>query len=740
MSYISESALEIFSKRYAVGLSPDRVSSGTATGLSLEIAYMVYCVTKHGIDKSDDELIQSACDMMKYKTTDSIMQKLRAALSWMRANIPGIKPKRSYCPNWEKQVAKMEEEYADRLLDYLHPGMAAERRKEKQRQYALEKLQRDRLKGITDEDRVLLEALAKGDTASIETNSEKLIIASAVEYVRLRQTYTDLSRQWLNRAVCKHLYGKEPDSVVLKKMTALANKIAAYFKDKDLPQSIVSDSERETLETAVSVWAAMTPEERKKLMNRANYKRYNRRKGRLTATERNALRRQQREAREEEERQQHQQRQDYKQSHPYCVSHKIRIKPNRQQQDYLMKCFGVARFTYNWMVDEWTRLRSEGEHPTAYDMSKRFNEIVATEYPFTTKVTHFARNTACQSFEKAVERFIKTGDMPKHHRRHLDAGSLHYVAGNRKRPILMDHNPDVPGSQPSAKRQYLEIPLLGYVKMTERLRFKGLLTSIVIKREGDGRWYAILRVYIDREEWQRTHRSTDIYIDRPLGIDLGAGRDLAILSNGLRIEGRKTDEHLWQRKRELQQAIYRKRDAHSGHTSRNQKRLAASLAGVKARIARQNLDHQHKVSATLAYTYKNICMENLNVRDMMNGQLPAHIIKDATLYQFRTLMEQKAELAGHAVTLAAKGYPSSHICSRCGHQTELTLHQRTFRCPECGRTIDRDLNAAINLAKLIGLDGPERDSAANGATTALLTRSGIATHQTGETEQAGCAP
>lgn len=422
------------------------------------------------------------------------------------------------------------------------------------------------------------------------------------------------------------------------------------------------------------------------------------------------------------------------------VTHKVRLAPNNLQKSYLQRCFGVSRFAYNWCYDRWQEARSRGERIFPGELAKQFTNIARNEYPFTYQVTHFAKQSGFDAFAAAMQSLFDGKGFPQRKRRKIGGSFSYVVDGKRKQPILSDHNPDVPGSQPSEKRQYLLIPTFGYIKMQEKLRFRGTLTSVTIKQDGSRRYYACLKVCVTPKEWQRTHRSADIYIDRPTGIDLGVGRDLAILSNGLRIEGRKTDERLWQHKRELQQAIYRKRDAHPGHTSRNQKRLAVSLAGVKARIARQNLDHQNKVSATLAYTYKNICMENLNVRDMMNDQLPAHIIKDATLYQFRTLMEQKAELAGHTVTLAAKGYPSSHICSRCGHQTELALRQRTFRCPECGCTIDRDLNAAINLAKLIGLDGPESDYAANSATTALLTRSGIATHQTEIAEQAGCAP
>lgn len=422
------------------------------------------------------------------------------------------------------------------------------------------------------------------------------------------------------------------------------------------------------------------------------------------------------------------------------VTHKVRLSPNNLQKNYLQRCFGVSRFVYNWCYDRRQEARNRGERIFPGELAKQFTDIARSEYPFTYQVTSCAKQSGFEAFSAAMQSLYDGKGFPQRKRRKLGGSFSYSVTGYRKQPILSDHNPDVPDSQPSARRQYLLIPSFGYIKMQEKLRFRGILTSVTIKQEADGRYYACLKVCVTPAEWQRTHRSADIYIDRPVGIDLGAGRDLAILSNGLRIEGRKTDKHLWQRKRELQQAIYRKRDAHPGHTSRNQKRLAASLAGVKARIARQNLDHQHKVSTTLAYTYKNICMENLNVRAMMNGELPAYIIKNATLYQFRTLMEQKAELAGHAVTLAEKGYPSSHICSRCGHQTELALSQRTFRCPQCGYEADRDLNAAINLAKLIGLDGPESDYAANSATTALLTRSGIATHQTEIAEQAGCAP
>lgn len=394
---------------------------------------------------------------------------------------------------------------------------------------------------------------------------------------------------------------------------------------------------------------------------------------------------------------------------PYCVSHKVRLSLNNHQQQYMRQCFGIARKAYNWCYDEWVRRRNQGERPFACEIIQDFNAIAQQTFPFIYRVTHFAKRTGTEAFYRSINNFFNGAGFPQRKHHGLGFGSLHYVVTDRKDPILCDRNPDIPDSQPSRKRQYLLIPTFGYVKMMERLRFRGCLSSVTIKLESDGHYYAVLNVYINREEWQRTHKRADEVCDTPIGIDLGLS-SLATLSDGTKIPSLPADEKLEKRKKDLQKAISCQREATPNHTSEQTRRLQWQLANINARLRRQREDYIHKVTSRLAYTFKYISVENLNVADMLSdGHVSAKSVIKANFYKFRTLLEQKITIAGHHLHVADKFLPSTRTCSVCGCiGDKVPLNVRTFHCKECGATIDRDINAAINLSKLIGLDDPNQ--------------------------------
>lgn len=436
-------------------------------------------------------------------------------------------------------------------------------------------------------------------------------------------------------------------------------------------------------------------------------------------------------AKRENERRMAYSRLEERKSLPYCVSHKTRLMLNNRQRNYIDQCIGIARFCYNWCFDEWTRLREQGEKPFANPITAKLNEIAKEKYPFTYKVTHFAKKTGTEAFENAVNGFFSGKGFPRRKQRGLGLGSLKYTTtSNRKLPYLSDVNLDIPDSHPSKRRQYLLIPTFGYVKMAEKLRFNGQLTSVTIRRDADGHYYASLNVYISQEEWIRTHRGHDFTYNRPTGIDLGL-KTLATLSNGVKIESMPDDEKLKERKKQLQKVTSNKRKLSPHYTSKNMRKAQWRLAKVNAKMRRQREDYVNKVTTAIAYFYKNLCIENLSIRDMISDGMasPGRII-EANFYRFRTLLEDKCKLAGHHLHVAEKFLPSTRCCSVCGCVGDkVPLEVRTFHCKECGATIDRDVNAAINLARLIGLDDPNPSAADKGAITAVLQANRIMVNQ-----------
>ena len=413
---------------------------------------------------------------------------------------------------------------------------------------------------------------------------------------------------------------------------------------------------------------------------------------------------------------------------PYCVSQKVRLRLNNFQKAYLQKCFGIARFAYNWCLDEFNRQRAEGKKPFGSEITRQFVAISKEQFPFTYEVTSNAKVTGLKAFERAVNNFFNGAGYPQHKRRGLGFGSLFYATSDkRKEKIISDTNPDVPESKSSEKRPYLLIPTLGYVKMMEKLRFHGQLTSVTIKREADGHYYAVCNIYIDADEWARTHKERKVTSDEPIGIDLGVV-SLATLSNGIKIARNDGSEALRQKRKALQKRIAHQHECHKTRTSKTQRKNQWQLAKTTAKLRRQREDYLHKVTSALAYTFKNISVENLNVADMIHsdGGACASSIIQACFYKFRVLLEQKMNLKGHNLNIADKYLPTTRVCSECGCiGPKVPLHERIFHCEDCGAVIDRDINAAINLARLIGLGEPNFHSSDKGRLTAALQASGI---------------
>ena len=162
-------------------------------------------------------------------------------------------------------------------------------------------------------------------------------------------------------------------------------------------------------------------------------------------------------------------------------------------------------------------------------------------------------------------------------------------------------------------------------------------------------------------------------------------------------------------------------------------KLSVRLAHAQGRVANIRRDFLHKVTTILTTHYGEIAIEDLNVKGMTKNHRLAQAVNDVSFGELRRQIEYKAETNGVKVTKADRFFASSKTCSVCGEKKEdLTLRDRTYRCPHCGAVIDRDLNASLNLLGLlvnhkVGTDYPESTPA---DLTALLSRfsvNGIAT-------------
>ena len=132
--------------------------------------------------------------------------------------------------------------------------------------------------------------------------------------------------------------------------------------------------------------------------------------------------------------------------------------------------------------------------------------------------------------------------------------------------------------------------------------------------------------------------------------------------------------------------------------SARREKAKARVARLHARVADVRADAIHKVTTMIAGNYSVVCIEDLNVAGMVKNRSLARSVSDAALGEFRRQLEYTAARTGAVLRVVDRWYPSSKTCSNCGVvKAKLSLSERTFNCDACGLSIDRDLNAAINI-------------------------------------------
>lgn len=360
------------------------------------------------------------------------------------------------------------------------------------------------------------------------------------------------------------------------------------------------------------------------------------------------------------------------------LAHKLELKPNNKQATYFKKACGVARFSYNWALAMWQEQYKKGERPTEISLRKLLNAHKTEEFPWMQEVTKNAPQQAIKNLGAAFNLFFKgKAKYPKFKKK-----------GKVKDSFRADNGPSQKGSD--AVRiigKKIQVPCLGWVKMTENLRFKGQIKSLIISRVAD-KWFATIAVDMESIVYGRKNHAS-------VGIDLGV-KALATLSNGKVITGAKSHTRLLKRlKRQSRKLSVKKKQ------TMNSLRQARKLAKTHARIANIRRDYLHKATTDIVLNHSKIGIENLNVKGMSaNRKLARHIL-DQSFYEFRRQLEYKSVLYGSQIFVADKFFPSSKLCHNCGYvYADLKLSERTWTCLHCNQTHDRDLNAALNLQRL----------------------------------------
>jgi len=391
-------------------------------------------------------------------------------------------------------------------------------------------------------------------------------------------------------------------------------------------------------------------------------------------------------------------------------AYKVRLELNQAQTQWCRRCAGAARLVYNWGLAECVRQYEAHRadptlpKPSPYSLCTQFNAIKREQYPWITELpypivgdTFYCLNQAYQNYFR--QRQDGTVARRIQQLKHLGKWETHCA---RRRRQQLPTDPGYPQYRRRNGRQSFQLrsvkvetdrvylPRLGWV----RIRPAGYIpvgaqygVKATISLHGK-HWYIAILVTNDTPPTVQLH-------DTILGIDFGI-HQLAVVSNGRVFENpRALRKRLCQLKR--LQREYR-------HRTRGSQRQAETLVKIRvlhARIQDIRRWHLHQISdyVTAKCKPKIIVIEDLNVSGMLKNHCLAQAIADVGFYELRRQIEYKAARLGIQVIIADRWEPSSKTCSRCGHvKPVLTLDEREYHCEICGLQIDRDLNAARNLA------------------------------------------
>ncbi len=314
------------------------------------------------------------------------------------------------------------------------------------------------------------------------------------------------------------------------------------------------------------------------------------------------------------------------------VAHKIHLDPNDAQETYFRKACGVARFAYNWALAEWNRQYHAHKadpslpKPSETALRRQLNALKREKFPWMLEVTKNAPQMVIIQLGDAFRNFFEgRSQCPQFHRKGVhDSFSL-------------------TNDQFEVRDRKIRIPLLGWVRMNESLRFSGKIQSATVSRVVD-RWFVSLAV-----EWEdRSKRPAEN--QGAVGVDLGITA-LATLSTGEKVIGPKPHRALIKRQRRLSRSLSRKHKAAKmkmGLTpdaplpkgvrlpvSENAKKARAKLSRLHARIANIRQDALHKLTTDLTGRFDTIGIESLNVRGMLKNRRLARSIADMSFFEFR---------------------------------------------------------------------------------------------------------
>ena len=364
-------------------------------------------------------------------------------------------------------------------------------------------------------------------------------------------------------------------------------------------------------------------------------------------------------------------------------AYKFRIYPTEEQEIFFAKTFGCVRKVYNLMLDDRKKAYEEVKNDPSKKMTFPTPAKYKKEFPFLKEVDSLALANAQLHLDKAYKNFF----------RDKSVGFPRFKS--KKNPVQSYTTNNQNGTVALIDSKFIKVPKLkSLVRIKLHRQPKGMIKSATISRHSSGKYYISLLCKEEISELPKTNSA--------IGIDLGI-TDFAILSDGQKIDNNKftskMEKKLKREQRKLsKRALLAKNKGIPLSEAKNYQKQKRKVARLHEKVMNQRTDFLNKLSTEIIKNHDIICIEDLNVKGMLRNHKLARSISDVSWSSFVAKLQYKADWYGREIIKVDTWFPSSQICSECGHKDgKKSLDIREWTCPICHTHHDRDINASINI-------------------------------------------
>lgn len=364
---------------------------------------------------------------------------------------------------------------------------------------------------------------------------------------------------------------------------------------------------------------------------------------------------------------------------------KIRLYPNKTQEQTLNKVLGCYRFVYNQMLAQKQKAyKADKTNLKVTDLSKWFHGTLLKDeqYAWLKEQNTKVMKQAIRQMDGAYQKFFKQHNgFPKFKSKKDKQSALFPYEAISKHNTFETRNIGLTTPLKNIKFRCSDLYFRRLQKYNKNIR------SATLSKTKSGNFFLSILIEMEDTELKRFEHT-----NKQVGVDLGV-KDFVIKSDGEVFENKHFFKKEEKQIKKLQRQLSKKVKG-----SNNRKKAQVRIAKLFERITNKKDAYIHYVTNELLANFDTIFMEDLNVQGMLRNHHLAKAIQEIGFYKFRDTLVNKATANNKRVVFVDRYFPSSKTCSVCGYKKrDLMLSDREWVCPNCGTHHDRDINAAVNI-------------------------------------------